>query len=170
MGSSLPPPATLDLVGSAARRDGDTVELLLARAQVPEGDGALTVTLTRGERVVRAAAQVRPAEEGQDVVVRVPAGQLSDGRWALALGRESADQLSPVTARLLVQGRRPLVLLWGQKAGRTRLPTPKRAPTLVGRMASGGKKALDAGLRPVPPRQAAKIRSTAKSVAKSVLH
>jgi hypothetical protein len=169
MGSSLPPPATLDLVGSAARRDGDTVELTLARAQVPEGDGALTVRLSRGEQVVRAQAEVRPAESGQDVVVRLPAAQLSDGRWALALGRESAEQLSPVTARLLVQGRRPLVLLWGQKAGKSRLPTPKRAPTLAGRVAVGGRKALDAGLRPLPPRQAARIRSTAKSVAKSVL-
>ena len=36
MGSSLPPPATLDLVGSFARRDGATIELLLARAEVPE--------------------------------------------------------------------------------------------------------------------------------------
>ncbi len=169
MGSSLPPPATLDLVGSAARRDGDTVELLLVRAQVPEGDGALTVTLTRGQQVVHAPAEATAAEGGQDVVVRVPARELSDGRWAIALGRESAEQLSPVTARLLVQGRRPLVLLWGQRAGKSRLPTPRRPTTLVGRVTNGGRKALDLGLRPLPPGQAAKLRSTAKSVAKSVL-
>jgi hypothetical protein len=182
MGSSLPPPATLDLVGSFARRDGDTIELLFARAEVPAGAGELSVTLSQGSNVVRAPATARPARTGQDVTVRVPESEVGDGVWSLELGRPSAEAQSPVTARLLVQGRRPVVLLWGpsfeqpkakaakkaakkpaQKAGKT------AAPTLAGRIAKGGSKALDAGLRPLPEAQATKIRDTARKIARTVL-
>jgi hypothetical protein len=170
MGSSLPPPATLDLVGSVARRDGSTIELVFARAEVPGGTGELSLTLTQKDVVVHAPAQTRSTPGGTDVVVRVPEQELGDGLWGLQLGRASADEPSQVTARLLVQGRRPVVLLWGQKSGKSRVPTAKRPPGLAGRIAAGGSKALDVGLRPLPDRQATRIRETARKVAKTVLH
>jgi hypothetical protein len=178
MGSSLPPPATLDLVGSFARRDGDTIELLFARAEVPAGEGDLLLTMTSGGAVAHAPARLRPAPTGQDVVVRVPESEVGDGVWSLELGRPSAEAPSPVTARLLIQGRRPVVLLWGPTIGQPQRKAAKKAPkkgtkaapTLAGRIAKGGSKALDAGLRPLPDRQATKIRDTARKIAKTVLH
>jgi hypothetical protein len=108
----------------------------------------------------------------------VPESEVGDGVWLLGLGRPSAEVPSPVTARLLIQGRRPVVLLWGPtidkpKAKAAKKPATKgtkAAPTLAGRIAKGGSKALDAGLRPLPDKQAVRIRDTARKIAKTVLH
>lgn len=170
MGLSLPPPATLDLVGSYARRTGDSVELMLARSDLPTSTGALVLRLTRGGHTVTGTAQVRASDEGSDVLGHVPAGQLSDGIWQIGLGGEGDDEFAPVTARLLVQGRRPVVLLWGEKAAASRVPASRPASSVGRRVAATGSKVLDAGLRVLPERSADKVRTTVRRVARSVIH
>jgi hypothetical protein len=172
MGQSLPPPATLDLVGSYARRNGAAVDLLLARSDLPSSTGPLVVHLARGSHSVTGTASVRASGDGSDVVAKVPAKRLSDGTWSIRLGVDGDDETVPVSARLLVQGDRPVVLLWGEKAGKTMLPTARRgrSGTVTRRVVVGGSKALDAGLKVLPEPTAAKVRSTVRKVARTVLH
>jgi hypothetical protein len=170
MGLSLPPPATLDLVGSYARRTGDSVELVLARSDLPSSIGGLVVRLTRGAHSVTGTAQVRASGEGSDVLAQVPAGQLSDGIWQIGLGGEGDDEFAPVTARLLVQGPRPVVLLWGAKATASRVPASRPAPGVPRRAATTGGKVLDAGLRVLPEPSANKVRQKLRRMARSLIH
>ena len=171
MGQSLPPPATLDLVGSFARRNGAAVDLLLARSDLPSSTGPLVVHLARGSHVVTGTAAVRQTAGGSDVVASVPAKRLTDGTWSIRLGVEGDDETVPVSARLLVQGERPVVLLWGEKAGKTALPVARRGGgTVARRVATSGGKALDAGLKVLPESAATKVRSSVRKVARTVLH
>ena len=171
MGQSLPPPATLDLVGSFARRNGPAVDLLLARSDLPSSTGPLVVHLARGSHAVTGTASVRQTSTGTDVVASVPAKHLTDGTWSIRLGVDGDDETVPVSARLLIQGERPVVLLWGEKAGKTALPVARRGSgTVARRVARGGSKALDAGLKGLPEPAATKVRSTVRKVARTVLH
>ena len=140
MGQSLPPPATLDLVGSFARRNGSSVDLLLARSDLPGSTGPLVVELSKGSRSVVGSAAVHTLGEGSDVRASVPADALSDGVWTIQLGVQGEDERVPVSARLLVQGQRPVVLLWGEKTKKSVLPTARpslRAGGAGGRRAPG---------------------------------
>jgi hypothetical protein len=171
MGQSLPPPATLDLVGSYARRTGANVDLLLARSDLPNSTGPLELHLKRGSKSVTGTASVRASGEGSDVVASVPAKHLSDGTWTIQLGVKGDDDLVPVSARLLVQGQRPVVLLWGEKGQKSAVPTSNANRTgMARRVAVTGGKALDKGLKVLPDPAAAKVRTTVRKVAKSVLH
>ena len=170
MGLSLPPPATLDLVGSYARRRADTVELVLARSDLPASSDALVVRLTKSVHAVTGTARVRQTEDGSDVVATIPSGALQDGIWQIGLGAQGDDEFAPVSARLLVQGPRPVVLLWGEKGTASRVPSARPTPTVARRAATAGGKALDAGLRVLPARQADKVRSTLRKAARTVLH
>jgi hypothetical protein len=169
MGQSLPPPATLDLVGSFARRNGSDVDLLLARSDLPNSTGPLVVHLARGSKSVTGTASVRESGEGSDVVASVPAEHLGDGTWSIRLGVEGDDETVPVTARLLVQGQRPVVLLWGEKGQKSAVPTPKPAQTVARRVAASGGKALDVGLKVLPDPAADKARTVLRKVARTVL-
>lgn len=175
MGQSLPPPATLDLVGSFARRNGSSVELLLARSDLPGSTGPLVVELSKGSRSVVGSAAVHTLGEGSDVRASVPAGALSDGVWTIQLGVQGEDERVPVSARLLVQGQRPVVLLWGEKTKKSVLPAGRPSLRVGGRAAAArraaltGSKALDRGLKVLPDQQAEKVRRTVRKVAKSVL-
>jgi hypothetical protein len=170
MGQSLPPPATLDLVGSYARRNGSAIDLLLARSDLPNSTGPLVVELSKGASSVTGTAEVRASGEGSDVQASVPARQLSDGVWKIQLGVAGDDERVPVSARLLVQGQRPVVLLWGEKTQKSMVPAAKTVTGGVARrVAAGGSKALDVGLKALPEQQAAKVRQTVKKVAKAVL-
>jgi hypothetical protein len=165
MGSSLPPPATLDLVSSAARRSGRHVELILARAHVPPDiRGDLVVRLTKGTEVITAGAHTRPTKHGRggsaadseiDVVAEVPSVSLTDGKWRVELGGAEDEELAVVTARLLVQGRRPVVLLWGARAKRSTSPRPRQARSGVQRTAIT---VLETGLRVLPGDTAERVR------------
>jgi hypothetical protein len=168
MGLSLPPPATLDLVGSFARRRGDVVELVLARSDLPSTSGPIVVRLTNGSSVVTGAAQVRSAAEGSDVVGSVPARALQDGVWGIGLGAEGDDEFAPVTARLLVQGARPVVLLWGEKGTTSKAPRAASRGARSQVMATGSK-ALDAGLKALPAELAAQVRAGIRKVARTVV-
>jgi hypothetical protein len=81
----------------------------------------------------------------------------------------------PVSARLLVQGQRPVVLLWGEKTKKSVLPAGRPSLRAGGRAAAArraaltGSKALDRGLKVLPDQQAEKVRRTVRKVAKSVL-
>jgi hypothetical protein len=168
MGLSLPPPATLDLVGSYARRRGDAVELVLARSDLPSASGLIVVRLTNGASTVTGTAEVREAAEGSDVVGSVPANALKDGIWTIGLGGQGDDEFAPVTARLLVQGPRPVVLLWGEKGTASKAPLG-RAGAVRLRVVAAGSKALDAGLKVLPPNRADQVRAAVHKVARSVL-
>lgn len=125
MGKSAPPPANVDLVHSFARQvDGD-VEIVLSRPEVePAADDVFV--LRQGKKRVVLTCVVTGAGDTRRLSLRAPRSELGDGTWAAVL-RTSTGRL-PLGCRLLVQGRRPLVLLWGDESGRTRLPDPRPRP------------------------------------------
>lgn len=168
MGDSLPPPAGFDLVGSYARRRGSDVEIVLAEPKSEILDSSVVVRLARGKKSVEATGALADEPGGRRLVVRAPRAALSDGNWTLTLrGHDGSPE--PLAARLLVQGERPVVLLWGAKdkaslqpANRSALSTKQRAAATAGR-------ALDRALTLLPDEQAKKIRSGARTAARKVL-
>ena len=121
MGKSLPPPAGVDLVHSFARVvDGD-VEIVLTRPEVSLAPGA-DVVLRRGKRRQSATLLDEGTDDTRRLVVRLPRTDLDDGTWAVRL--RSAGEVITLQARLLVQGERPVVLLWGAEGTTSRLPDP----------------------------------------------
>ncbi|NYG56873.1 hypothetical protein [Nocardioides perillae] len=136
MGDSRPPQAAIDLVDSYARRVGDDVEVVLSDPDhvVSSGD---VVELRRGEQRHRARAEVVDDDRGRRALVRVARGELRNGTYALRrvggsrgagdVGdgpAEDVPEVLPLGCRLLVQGERPLVLLWGQRATPSMTPVP----------------------------------------------
>lgn len=140
MGLSLPPKASIDLVGSYARLRGDRVEIVLAEpVDVLDGEAWAELWQLRGKDRVRADLELVTEGEARKYVVTCPRSDLSDGRWGLSLN--SAEESQRVNARLLVQGARPLCLLWGARAGASRPPVPYRdrprasgAPAVIPRL------------------------------------
>ncbi|GAB2887616.1 hypothetical protein [Nocardioides pacificus] len=129
MGQSLPPQAAIDLVSSYARRRGDDVELVLRDPSddITGEQLALTLRRTRGDRTrrVRGTCEL-VAGADRRLVARAPRAELSDGIWDIIL-REGEGRRR-VGARLLVQGERPVVLLWGAQSTESRLPEPHPRP------------------------------------------
>src|SRR3954468_24942298 len=117
MGDSRPPDsAPLDLVNSYARRRGDRVEVVLADPIPPmDTEGAVVVLRLEGRRV-RSGAELLDDERGRRLVATFPADELGDGQWRVIV-RAAAERTNP-GVRLLVQGRRPVVLLWGDRPTR----------------------------------------------------
>jgi len=167
MGDSLPPPAEFDLVDSFARLRGTDVEIVLAEPKTDLAGGGLTVRLALAGRSVDGEARADESADARRLVVRVPRRQLSDGSWSLAVVRPDGD-VAPLAARLLVQGARPLVLLWGANGGRSAVPKgryddPKR------RAARAGAKALDRALTVLPEERATRLRKQAHAAARRLL-
>jgi hypothetical protein len=121
MGNSAPPPAAFDLVGSYARRRDTDVELVLTEPKIELVDSPAVVELRKDDAVVEATGELVEAAGVRRLTVRAPRAQLSDGVWTLAL-RRTDDAPHRLEARLLVQGARPLVLLWGAKTPASFLP------------------------------------------------
>lgn len=163
MGDSLPPPAEFDLVDSYARLRGATAEIVLAEPKTDLSGGSLTVRLSLGASVVTAPAEA----DGARLTVRIPRAQLTDGTWSLSVIRPDGAE-APLAARLLVQGRRPLVLLWGAKPAKTQLP-PGRAAGSKKRVAKAAGHALDRALTVLPPEKAEKVRGQARRKARKLL-
>jgi len=113
MGNSLPPPAEFDLVDSFARVRGSDVEIVLGEPKTDIADDGVTVRLELTGRTVTAQAML-VQEGGRRLVVRAPRSQFSDGVWSLAVIHADGS-VAPLAARLLVQGQRPLVLLWAPR-------------------------------------------------------
>jgi hypothetical protein len=166
VGNSLPPPAEFDLVDSFARVRGADAEIVLAEPKTDIADEGVTVRLELDGRSATAAAELTQ-ERGRRLVVRLPRNQLSDGTWSLAVIHADGS-VAPLAARLLVQGARPLVLLWGAKPGRTQEPTG-RADAPKARAARAGARALDRALAPLPDAQAKRVRAQARRLARKVL-
>jgi hypothetical protein len=167
MGDSMPPPATFDLVDSFARRRGADVEIVLADPQTETTSGAVSVRLAQGERAVEARAELEDAPAGRRLTVRAPRSEVADGIWTLELSSASGPQ--QLAARLLVQGERPLVLLWGAKAGRTRLPDVKGLAARKRKAAHVGGQVLDRALAVLPEEKRRALRAQARTTARRVL-
>lgn len=137
MGSSKPPATAVDLVDSFARLVGREVEVVLADPGPGIDDGATVVLRGRGG-VQRGTLAILDRDGGRSGVVRFERSALTDGQHSLELGDRTLG------CRLLVQGARPLVLLWGAEAPKSRIPVPhprsrarrtpvQRARSLAGR-------------------------------------
>lgn len=125
MGSSLPPKASIDLVASYARLRGDRVEIVLVEPiDLVEGEVWAELRRLRGDRSIRATLELVTTEQGRRYVITCPRSELTDGRWGITL--HNAEDQQRVNARLLVQGDRPLCLLWGARAGASTPPVPYR--------------------------------------------
>ena len=127
MGSSRPPAADVDLVDSYARQVGGEVEVVLASPGPEIADGA-TVVLRRREASYRGTLGLLDGDGdgGRRGVVRFGRSALTDGQYAVLLADGAEER--PLGCRLLVQGERPLVLLWGAEASKSRLPVPHERP------------------------------------------
>lgn len=125
MGNSRPPRADVDLVDSYARRLGDELEVVLASPGFDLTEDTEVILRRRNARHASVPSLVDD-ERGRRVVVRFPRAELSDGTWVLRL--RARNQGRDLGCRLLVQGARPLVLLWGSKALPSTLPVPHPRP------------------------------------------
>jgi hypothetical protein len=125
VGSSRPPAADVDLVDSYARQVGREVEVVLASPGPEIADGA-TVVLRRRDASFRGTLGLLDGDGGRRGVVRFGRSALTDGQYAVLLA-DGPDE-RPLGCRLLVQGARPLVLLWGAEASKSRLPVPHERP------------------------------------------
>lgn len=110
MGSSAPPRADFDLILSFARLRAGDVEIRLARMALELEPGSV-VELASGTTTISAPVEVTGPAEAPTVVARTPRAGLADGVWSI--GVRSAGSTAPLAARLLVQGDRPVALLWG---------------------------------------------------------
>lgn len=166
MGLSAPPPASIDLVGSYARRRGPDVELVLWAPS--EAQDATSLELQREAGVVPAPVELITDERGVRLVARAPRAQLSDGQWALALLRPDGRRAT-VQARLLVQGERPVVLLWGARGNSSEVDAGPDVVPARTRLVGAGGWLLDSALRPLPARQAVAARRALRRTARRVL-
>jgi hypothetical protein len=117
VGDSKPPAsAPVNLVDSYARRRGRRAEVVLAEPNPPlDGDG-LVMVLRREDQRLRSPAKLVDDDRGRRLVASFPADDLTDGQWRVIL-RVAGERVAP-PVRLLVQGRRPMVLLWGSRPAR----------------------------------------------------
>lgn len=165
MGTSLPPPAAVDLVSSYARRRGTDVEIVLADPKGELAADGCPIVLVKQRRSVPATTQLVSDGDGGKLVVRVPRERLGNGTWSLRLG--TGRSAGAVDARLLVQGDRPLVLLWGATARESL--TPIKHLTAKRRAAARAGRLLDTTLSVLPDEQARKIRQQARRLGRRVL-
>ncbi len=167
MGNSLPPPAGFDLVGSFARRRGTDVEIILARPGTALAR-SIELRLTKGSRSATGTAVLTEKAGEPRLEIRIERNALSNGSWRLR-ARDESRSTKKVPARLLVQGDRPLVLLWGSDdpvslipVRRYRVGTRQWAAGKLGSM-------LDAALRIAPDARAARIRAAIRRTARRAL-
>jgi hypothetical protein len=166
MGDSKPPNADFDLVDSYARRRGTDIEIVLAD---PHADlqAATALTLNRSGDEVQVAVKPAQSPNGHVLVARVPADRLTNGRWGMRATTDSGSK--QISARLLLQGQRPVVLLWGAHASASEVPQRTRPATPKEGVASLGGKVLDAAVSALPAERAQKIRGAARDAARRVL-
>jgi hypothetical protein len=172
VGSSLPPTASIDLVGSFARVHDTDIEIVLAEPELLHGEDGVTLWLSKGHRRVATRTRVVRQDHGtRQVVARAPRTDLTKGLWSLTLETAGADPAKQVDARLLVQGERPIVLLWGATGQKSMLPVrhARRPPSRRVSAVAAGRVALDRVLRLLPPERAASVRTRARSVARRVM-
>lgn len=170
MGLSLPPAASIDLVGSFARLRDAEVEIVLAEPEFDHGQEGVTLQLSKGRRRVPSTARVIHHDDGRRAVVaRAPRAELTDGTWSLTLATAGADDGEPVAARLLVQGARPLVLLWGASGKESLIPAKHTRVSRSRQAAAVGGVVLDRVLRVLPPERASSVRASARALVRRVM-
>jgi hypothetical protein len=164
----MPPPATFDLVESFARRRGAHVEIVLADPKAEIADLSAAVRLRQGPRAVQALGELTESPTGRRLTIRVPAGELRNGVWTLELhdGTEVSQKLA---ARLLVQGQRPVVLLWGAKGTGSQLPPVRSTRTAKQHIAETGSRVLDRALSVLPEDRARAVRAQVRTRARRIL-
>jgi hypothetical protein len=117
VGDSRPPDAApVDLVNSYARRRPGRVEVVLAAPAPPLDSADAVMVLRAGAARVRSRATVVDDARGRRLVASFPEDELGDGQYRLVV--VSSGIRSKPGLRLLVQGRRPVVLLWGDRPNR----------------------------------------------------
>ncbi len=106
-------PVDPDFLLSFARRDGDTLRLVLVLPGDADVTGPVFLRWERHDTVVRAPATLTRADGAARIEVTVPRAQLADGVWNLKL-REEAKPLRNLRARVLIHGDQPVALLFGK--------------------------------------------------------
>ena len=112
----------MNLVNSYGRRRGELVEVVLADPSPSLTSGRAVMVLRRGGpdgQRLRAPAQLLDDARGRRLVAAFPADALADGQRRLIV--RAGGQRTPPGVRLLVQGRRPTVLLWGDRPTRAQV-------------------------------------------------
>lgn len=168
MGNSLPPPAAFDLISSFARVIGANIEVVLADPKVELAMPTLNIGLRRGRLVVIAAGSIERSANGARILVRVARNALTDGTWTLSIERESGPS-ERIDARLLVQGDRPVVLLWGAQDPRSSIPKARTVTTRRRAAAAVAGQALDNALIVLPEQQAKRLRASARTAARRLM-
>jgi hypothetical protein len=121
MTESRPPCSRIDHVASHVRlRDGQ-IELEIVEPQVAISRRHPKLTLRRGRQRVDVRADFIKSDVRRTVSATIPRNDLSDGIWRMVL-RPGGNRRTRLDARLLVQGQRPLVLLWGAEAQPSHVP------------------------------------------------
>lgn len=162
MGSSRPPDADVDLVDSYARMVGGDAEVVLA-SPGPQIHHGATVVLRRGDRAHRGTLALieGDGDGGRRGVVRFERSALTDGQYDVLLHPDAPEDTDEraLGCRLLVQGARPLVLLWGAEPTKSRLPVPHPRPAAGGAstqrvraLAGRARRALSRPVRSARPR------------------
>lgn len=160
MADSKPPQdANIDLVDSYARLRGTQVEIVL-RAPRFEGSNDAALVLRRGKRRVLAPVSVIDDESRTVFAATVPRERLGNGIWSLRL-RSGEDGLR-VSARLLVQGDRPIVLLWGTDSQESALPVPHPRDNQPAGARAKAKLVASRMLSLLPDESAATVRRNAR--------
>lgn len=167
MGKSQPPPAAVDLVASFVRRRDADVEIVLGEPAVEAASG--TLVLSHDRRSVRADATLVDGGSGRRLVARAPRRSLTNGIWQMRLESGTDRSAQPIGSRLLVQGHRPLVLLWGAKTRPSLVPRPRPKLTPQQRAAAFAGRGLDRALLLLAPDRARRIRGQLRSTARRLM-
>lgn len=111
----LATPVIADSLLSYARLDGDSVRVVLVLADAPEVVGPrIFIRFQNGETGFRAPAMLDRSSGRIRLEVSVPREQLADGTWNLRLRHPGATSLCNLQARLLLDVRQPVALLFGK--------------------------------------------------------
>jgi hypothetical protein len=103
-------------VNSYALRRAGRIEVVLADPAPPlDADGAVMV-LRAGRERVRSRATVVDDGRGRRLVASFAEEELADGQYRVVV--RTSETRSRPGVRLLVQGQRPVVLLWGDRPTR----------------------------------------------------
>jgi hypothetical protein len=107
-------PIAVDSLLSYARTDGDKVRVVLA---LPDDAGVsgerVFIRLQSDQSRFRVPASLEHADGRTRVEITVPREQLADGVWQLRL-REAGGSLRNLGARVLLDSRQPIALLFGK--------------------------------------------------------
>lgn len=155
MGNSKPPKATFDLIDSYAHLVGDDVRIVLHEPRFDIAEPA-ALRLIQGKRQRQAEVRVTDGATGRHVVATISRDGLTDGTWNLRLRTE--DRNARLNVRLLVQGDRPLVLLWGAEPLPSRLPVPHPRGGVAAAVAARGQDLARKALTRLPDERAEAVR------------